>query len=49
MDGDCIDFLIVVVGVFVGLQVSNWSNAKQDRRDETVIIYALHAEIVEAE
>jgi len=44
-----IDFLIVVVGVFVGLQVSNWSNAQQDRRDETAIIYALHAEIVEAE
>ena len=44
-----IDFFIVVVGVFVGLQVSNWSNAQQDRRDETAIIHALHSEIIETE
>jgi len=44
-----LDFCIVVVGVFVGLQVSNWSNAQQDRRDETAIIHALHSEIIETE
>ncbi|PHQ59264.1 MAG: hypothetical protein COC03_06290 [Robiginitomaculum sp.] len=44
-----IDFFIVVGGVFIGLQVSNWSNAQQDRRDETAIIHALHSEITEAE
>jgi len=44
-----LDFSIVVVGVFVGLQVSNWSNDQQDRRDETAIIHALHAEIKETE
>ncbi len=44
-----LDFFIVVVGVFVGLQVSNWSNSQQDRRDETTILHALHAEITETE
>jgi len=44
-----LDFFIVVVGVFVGLQVSNWSDARQDRRDETAIIHALHVEIIETE
>jgi len=44
-----LDFFIVVVGVFVGLQVSNWSNAQQDRRDETAILHALHTEITETE
>ena len=29
-----IDFLIVVFGVFVGLQVNNWNEARKDRRDE---------------
>ena len=31
------------------MQVSNWSNGQQDRRDETAIIHALHTEITEAE
>jgi len=44
-----IDFFIVVGGVFIGLQVSNWSNAQQDRRDETAILHALHTEITETE
>jgi hypothetical protein len=29
-----IDFLIVVVGVFIGIQVANWNNERQDRADE---------------
>jgi len=44
-----LDFFIVVGGVFIGLQVSNWSNDRQDRRDETTIIHALHTEITETE
>jgi len=44
-----LDFFIVVGGVFIGLQVSNWSNAQQDRRDETAILHALHTEITETE
>ena len=44
-----LDFLIVVFGVFMGLQVANWSEAQQDRRDETIILHALHSEIIETE
>jgi hypothetical protein len=44
-----LDFFIVVGGVFIGLQVSNWSNDRQDRRDETAILHALHTEITETE
>ena len=29
-----IDFLIVVVGVFIGIQVANWNDERQDRVDE---------------
>lgn len=30
-----IDFFIVVVGVFIGLQVANWNEARQERLSET--------------
>ena len=33
-----IDFLIVVVGVFIGIQVANWNEARQHRIDEAQII-----------
>ena len=29
-----LDFFIVVIGVFVGIEVANWNQARQDRRDE---------------
>jgi len=29
-----LDFLIVVVGVFIGIQVANWNAARQDRQEE---------------
>ena len=32
-----IDFLIVVVGVFIGIQVANWNALSQDREAETVL------------
>ena len=40
-----IDFLIVVVGVFIGLQVANWNDARQDRVDEAFFLEALHEDI----
>jgi hypothetical protein len=40
-----IDFLIVVVGVFVGLQVSNWNEARGDRADEITYLEALGEDI----
>ncbi len=44
-----LDFLIVVFGVFIGLQVANWSAARADRADEKTFLNALHQDIVEAE
>ena len=41
-----LDFLIVVVGVFIGIQVSNWNDARQDRADEAIVIRSLHEEVV---
>lgn len=29
-----LDFLIVVVGVFIGIEVANWNQARQERQDE---------------
>lgn len=36
-----IDFLIVVVGVFIGIQVSNWNAARGDRAKEAVYLTEL--------
>ncbi len=36
-----LDFLIVVIGVFVGLQVNNWNEARQDRVRERAYIERL--------
>ena len=44
-----LDFLIVVVGVFVGLQVNNWNALRKDRTDEQLFIVRLHEDIVLAE
>lgn len=40
-----LDFVIVVAGVFVGLQVSNWNEARGDRADEITYLEALNEDI----
>jgi hypothetical protein len=40
-----LDFLIVVVGVFVGLQVNNWNERQGDRRRESAYLQRLHDDI----
>ncbi|PHS23860.1 MAG: hypothetical protein COA84_10265 [Robiginitomaculum sp.] len=40
-----LDFLIVVVGVFVGLQVSNWNELRGDQEDETAFLERLASDI----
>lgn len=40
-----IDFLIVVVGVFVGVQVSNWNDASKDSRRTDHVIETLRADL----
>ena len=41
-----IDFVIVVIGVFMGIQVANWNDARQDRADEAVFLNDLHEDIL---
>ena len=43
-----LDFLIVVVGVFIGIQVANWNDARSDARAERALLERLHDEISQA-
>ncbi len=36
-----IDFLIVIVGVFIGIQVANWNDARVETQRETIYLAAL--------
>ena len=40
-----LDFFIVVVGVFIGIQVSNWNDARADRALEREYIERLYADM----
>ncbi len=42
-----IDFLIVVVGVFIGIQVANWSEMQNDKEDFAQALVRLKQEISE--
>ncbi|WP_375206296.1 hypothetical protein [Hyphococcus sp.] len=42
-----LDFIIVVVGVFIGIQVSNWNAARADRETERVILERLRSDFVQ--
>lgn len=42
-----LDFFIVVFGVFVGLQVSNWNDAQSSKRKEDTYLVELRAEVVD--
>lgn len=44
-----LEILIVVIGIFIGLQVDGWSELRQDRRDEQQYLNRLHDEILNAE
>lgn len=44
-----IDFVIVVLGVFLGIQVANWNEARRDRADEVQALRALHEEVASVE
>lgn len=39
-----VDFVIVVFGVFVGLQVQDWNDARKERLEEHVLLDRLHIE-----
>ena len=40
-----IETLIVVLGVFLGIQLGNWNEARSERAQETELLQALHEEI----
>ena len=44
-----IEVLVVVVGIFIGLQVDDWSKYRQDRVDEQHYLERLHEEMLNAE
>ena len=44
-----LEVLIVVTGIFIGLQVDDWNGSRQDRRDEEHYLDRLHDEILNAE
>lgn len=39
-----LDFIIVVVGVFIGIQVANWNGERQNREEERILIERLHVD-----
>jgi len=39
-----LDFVIVVLGVFIGIQVANWNDASRDREREAVVLSQLKSE-----
>ena len=40
-----LDFVIVVVGVFIGIQVANWNEARAEYREETGALVTLRGEL----
>jgi len=43
-----LEFVIVVIGVFMGIEVSNWNEARRDRADERLFLAQLHEDISHA-
>jgi len=44
-----LEVMILVVGIFIGLQVDDWNRYRQDRNDETVYLNRLHDELLNAD
>ncbi len=44
-----LEVMILVVGIFIGLQVDDWNQYRLDRRDEIVYLNRLHDELLNAE
>ncbi len=44
-----VEVAVLVVGVFLGIQVSNWNDARKDRADEVEFLRQLHVDILSAE
>jgi len=44
-----LDFLIVIVGVFIGIQVANWNDERRDSAAEVALLDRLHEEFTQLE
>lgn len=44
-----IELIVLVLGIFIGLQVDDWNQARKDRNDEARFLIALHEDILRAE
>ena len=44
-----LDFLIVVIGVFIGIQVANWNDQRAERQQESFFLNAFREDVVVAE
>jgi hypothetical protein len=44
-----LEILIVVIGIFIGLQVDDWNSSRKDRLDERVFLLRLHSDMVTAD
>ena len=44
-----IELMVLVVGVFIGLQADDWNQARKDSNDEQRFLVALHEDILLAE
>lgn len=42
-----IEIFIVVIGIYLGLQVTEWANEREDREKERVILNRMHMEVYE--
>lgn len=41
-----IEVLVIVVGIFIGLQVDDWNETRKDRKDEQLFLKRLHGDIL---
>lgn len=44
-----IEVLIVVIGIFIGLQVDDWNKTRKDREDEEIFLKSLHEDVLLAD
>ena len=44
-----IELVVLVVGIFIGLQVDDWNNDRKDRSDEQRYLQRLHADVLLAD
>lgn len=41
-----IEILVVVIGIFIGLQVDGWNETRKDRKDEQLVLQRIHEDIL---